>query len=130
MYSVINPQGDKNSIQCLRRERNQSFAICRTVFIEGLYNRLIRYQNAFRRFEGIGAEMQQDYQSDSVQVKRLAIEPRALPEAKKSLVTRCPLKHMKIHNRCHSCYIRLIFVPGIIFTSFATMPFSVCFWSC
>ena len=70
---------------CLRRERNQSFAICRTVFIEGLYNHLIRYQNAFRRFEEIGAEMHQDYQSDSVQAKRLAKEPGALPEAKKSL---------------------------------------------
>ena len=27
------------------------------------YNRLIRYQNALRRYEEIGAEMQQDYQS-------------------------------------------------------------------
>ena len=54
MYSVINPQGDKCSCQCLRRERN--------------------------------AEMQQDYQSDnSACVKRLAKEPGALPEAKKSV---------------------------------------------
>ena len=37
-------------------------------------------------FEEIGAEMQQDYQSDnSVRVKRLAKEPGALPAAKKSL---------------------------------------------
>ena len=54
-----------------------------SVYIIG---RLIRYQNAIRRFEEIGAEMQQDYQSDnSVRVKRLAKEPGALPEAKKSL---------------------------------------------
>ena len=51
-----------------------------------LHNRLIRYQNALRRFEEIGAEMQQDYQSDnSVRVKRLAEEPGALPEVRKSL---------------------------------------------
>ena len=51
-----------------------------------LHDRLIRYQNALRRFEEIGAEMQQDYQSDnSVRVKRLAKEPGALPEVKKSL---------------------------------------------
>ena len=51
-----------------------------------LYNRFIRYQNALRRFEEIGAEMQQNYQSDnSVRVKRLAKEPGALPEAKKSI---------------------------------------------
>ena len=51
-----------------------------------LYNRLIRYQNALRRFEEIGAEMQQDYQSDnSVRVKWLAREPGALPEAKKRI---------------------------------------------
>ena len=50
------------------------------------YNRLIRYQNALQRFEEIGAEMQQDYQSDnSVRIKRLAKEPGALPEAKKSI---------------------------------------------
>ena len=51
-----------------------------------IYNRLIRYQNALRRFEEIGAEMQQDNQSDnSVRVKRLAKEPGALPDTKKSL---------------------------------------------
>ena len=51
-----------------------------------LYNRLIRYQNALRRFEEIGAEMQQDYQSDnSVRVKWLAREPGALPEVKKRI---------------------------------------------
>ena len=74
-------------------------------------NRLFRYQNALRRFEEIGAEMQQDYQSDnSVRVKILAKEPGALSEAKKSLkfgdTASIDWKHMKIHNKCQSCHIR------------------------
>ena len=62
----------------VERER---FAICRTK----CYNRLVRYQNALRKFEEVGAEIQQDCQCDnSVRVKRLAKEPGTLPEAKKS----------------------------------------------
>ena len=135
MYSVINPQGDKSSCQCLRYpasrgfSRASPFSMYIVVRVSGISrckqarhandnvyakvlavekpllagyvlrrlkksklnyhlpdNRLNRYQNALRRSEEIGSEMQQDYQSDnSVHFKRLAKEPGALPEAKKSL---------------------------------------------
>ena len=96
-----------------------------------MYNRLIRYQNALRRFEEIGAEMQQDYQSDnSARVKRLAKEPGALPEAKKSL-NFGDTASIETHENSQDVS-PAIFAPGIIFKSFeiATRPVSVCFWSC
>ena len=82
----------------------------------------------FEKFEEIGAEIQQNYQSDkSVHVKRLAKEPGALPEAKKSL----NFGDKSIETRGYSQYSQVQDVspaifppalrPGIIFKSFTTM---------
>lgn len=101
----------------VERER---FAICRTK----CYNRLVRYQNALRKFEEIGAEIQQDYQCDnSVRVKRLAKEPGTLPEAKKSLKfedtsIETRRENSQVQDVCPSIF-PLALRPGIV-TSFAT----------
>ena len=67
MYSVIILRATKVVVNvCVEKEIKALLSAGQC-----LYNRLIRYQNALRSFEEIGAEMQQDYQSDnSVRLKR------------------------------------------------------------
>ena len=82
MYSVINPQGDKSSCQCLRRERKLcclfDSVIIGSSVIKMLFENLKRLVLKYNK--------NSDYQSDtSVRVKRLAKEPGALPEAKNNL---------------------------------------------
>ena len=90
-----NPRATKVRCQCLRRERNHICYLPDSVIIGSSAIKML-FEDMKRSVLKCSKII--NLSDNSVRIKRLAKEPGALP--------RRPLKHVKIHNRCQSCYIR------------------------